>query len=584
MPDLLEMERNIVEQKAYITTMLLPDSHEPNGFEVVGKSFEKEGFLNFLRTNNPLGYIRPPESTGWKFHISVDQQDRQKAFDIIYDEAKKADLHSFKVTTESLTEKWQDSYNGQRGKIFTVYDKGEPEFKSFLTAIEQRMREADIKPSHEVIGDRGISGSQYLYYRNDATVNSQEYRSADSLKHLSEAERYNPEQLPDPFKNFTISERAPAKYNNAVSNLAEKPAVKAIAPELTRTEWHIGRLPWVDVNSRGSSVARVDAALLSKHASYVDNLLVSNGVISEMITSASDGRQYLQVADAESLKRLDELRIKSTSWIQTLPAGSEKSASYTALPSVLQKEPSLSFAREQFNVREMYANEQGVLRHLAGAYRRQGLNVSTELSDGQWRLSLPENQVGKLSALLGTSLDNFNDASTEVKSSLMQNSVIDNIKSAYAEPKYPAMKAAAIGAGFGVVTAGPAIYETYQDASEQVKQGNPVGAGTTVLNSAAELVAGGVCGAGAAVVALPVLAVPVAGEIAYGGAVLGAGYACSEATKNFLETSQHFTNQVRQNALNNGLDPDKAVEQLQNVSIQIPNQSLAVNQDQAYTR
>jgi hypothetical protein len=334
--------------------------------------------------------------------------------------------------------------------------------------------------------------------------------------------------------------------------------------ELTQQQQTIGRLPWVEVSRGGSSYLRIDMAILGDYIGDVEWELSGNRISSARVMSESDGKQYLQVAlDDESGKRLDDLRIKSTSWSHTLSPEHPSGAAYTATPGKLQNQQFLDFTIEATGGSPRYYNESNVIKSLAKAYQRQGLNLmAAPDSEGRWSLMVPESEVSKLRVLQG------------------QATLMDKVKTVYTEPMHPTIKTAAVGAGFGVIAAAPTVYQTYQDVDEQMKQGNPIGAGTTVLNSAAEFVAGGVCGAGVAVAAAPVLTVPVAGEIIYGGAVLGAGYACSEGMRNFLETSEHFINQVRQNALNNGLDPDAALTNAQHLSAQVPEQMQLADQGQ----
>lgn len=575
MSDLQSIESRLNKHTGSI--LLLPDAHDPSSFEVAASG----NFLNFTKTENPFGYINRPEMTGWKFHISIAPEDMQKAFEIIYEEAKKAELHYFKATNETLTQKWDDPNSSQRGKMFTIYDAGEPGFGNFLKEIEQKMREAGIKPSHNVLGDKAVSGSQYMSYRNDGNLNHEGYEAANKSAHLPEAERYNPKNFPDPFKDLAFSESQIIKNNSVLTNSVEKPVLNKIVPELTYAEWHIGRLPWVKATEAGSEFYRVDTGLLSKDLNNIYYALKGNGIEADLVKSNSDGRTYVQIADEKSMQRLNELQIKSTVLRQT----PENAALYKISLSTLQQEPALSYAREQFGVSESYANESIVTNTLTDAYYKQGIEVNTTLSDGKKLFVLPESQTNELRVFPGTPVESVKAVSVEaslpeIKPPVMS-AAIDDVKLVSLASN--SATRAAVGAGFGVVAAAPFAYQTYQQAEEQVKQGNPVGAGTTVLNSAAVYVAGGVCGAGAAVAAAPLLTVPLLGEFAFGGAVLASAL-CSKAAKDFIETSQHFTDQIRQHALNNGLDPDKALEQLQNVSRQIPNQSLAVNQEQGYTR
>jgi hypothetical protein len=261
----------------------------------------------------------------------------------------------------------------------------------------------------------------------------------------------------------------------------------------------------------------------------------------------------------------------------------------------MQQAPALNYAREQFGVLERYANEPAIINSLVDAHRRQGIDVSMEVSDGQRRLSIPEHQIDRLRTFLGVSADNVESASaktnlvtsaddikvapTEIRSPQIQSSVmntaLEEVKLVSAESRLPAMKVAAAGAaGVGVLGAASVGYTTYIEAEKQVEQGNPIGAGTVALNNAAAFVAGGVCSAGAASVAAPLLGIPVAGVPLYGAAVLGAGYSCSKAA---MDASQYVASLIREHALNNGLDPEEVLKTLQMASQKDQESTTAVN-------
>ena len=99
----------------------------------------------------------------------------------------------------------------------------------------------------------------------------------------------------------------------------------------------------------------------------------------------------------------------------------------------------------------------------------------------------------------------------------------------------------------------------------------------TMRQKRPETMVGSIAGGAAAVAATPLLAMPPpVGEIVYGAVVLGAGYLGAEGTRNLMEQADYyllkaesyfqdnkakasFEVQVRENAKNNGRDPELAV-------------------------
>jgi hypothetical protein len=144
--------------------------------------------------------------------------------------------------------------------------------------------------------------------------------------------------------------------------------------------------------------------------------------------------------------------------------------------------------------------------------------------------------------------------------------------------KYPKT----IGGVFGFMTAIPAAIETYNTGRHELYDGNaPIGATTKAAEYAAEFTVGAATGASVAEAALPLLAIPApAGELAYGTAVLGAGYFGAEATKDLIvygdyylaKAKTYFQNdargkfeaQVIENAVNSGRNPDEALRNVYN--------------------
>jgi hypothetical protein len=186
--------------------------------------------------------------------------------------------------------------------------------------------------------------------------------------------------------------------------------------------------------------------------------------------------------------------------------------------------------------------------------------------DGSLHLVASTEQAAQLSKLkeLPISLDNLPYDYKLEEAKLKQ----------FAEAKPAAGIRALAGASFGVVASIPAIVETYQIGKQEIEGGKvPVGAASYATKTAAELAVGSAASGAAAVTATPLLAMPPpVGEIAYGAAVLGAGYLGAEGTRKLMEQADYYTakaktyfqngdaqasfaEKIRDNAQNNNQNP-----------------------------
>jgi len=118
--------------------------------------------------------------------------------------------------------------------------------------------------------------------------------------------------------------------------------------------------------------------------------------------------------------------------------------------------------------------------------------------------------------------------------------VEEEIPSKSASLKLKAGLGGAVAGGvLGAVTAIPTAIEVAKD----VHNGAYVQAGKKAAEFADVSITGAACAAPAAVAALPMLGVPVLGEVAYGATVLAAGYACAKTTETALQVGEVATGQ-----------------------------------------
>lgn len=334
--------------------------------------------------------------------------------------------------------------------------------------------------------------------------------------------------------------------------------------QLSEQQYLIGRLPWIEVN-RGEErlrFARLDLSLLPDSAKFeLQGALAENG-ISVTHLPGGVGSGYLQVSlGDQSGKNLDVYRMAATDW-SVSPDNDKK------LLAVGNELHSQEFLK---NAHNLGFNSDAVLDGLKQLHARYGVAVGIDhAANGSPHLVASVEQAAQLSKLkeLPVSLDN-----------LPYNHLLEEAKvSKLVEAKPSAGARALTGATFGIVASIPAVVATYQIGKEEVESGKvPVGAANFASKAAAETVVGSVAGGTVAVAAIPLLTLPPpAGEIAYGAAVLGAGYLGAEGTKKLMEQADYylvkaqsyfqndeaqasFAGHVRENAEKNGQNPELAV-------------------------
>ncbi len=113
-----------------------------------------------------------PKEAGWKFHLSVAQDDRkenlEKAWDALVPILLKHKVGETKIVKHELV---QDA-----SKVLTVYTfNGGPkldEWEPFLKEVESAFKERGVVRGEEIY-ENHVTGSDYIYYRNDAGPNGE---------------------------------------------------------------------------------------------------------------------------------------------------------------------------------------------------------------------------------------------------------------------------------------------------------------------------------------------------------------------------------------------------------------------------
>jgi|GEM_PF-2042790 len=332
--------------------------------------------------------------------------------------------------------------------------------------------------------------------------------------------------------------------------------------QLTEQQYWIGCLPWTEVD-RGSprqQFARLDLSVVpDKSRAMLEVALAHNGVSASRLPG-SPGFLQVSLAD-QSGKNLDILRMAATNWASP----NNDNHKLVAVGNEMHDQDFLKIARNSGS------RIDAVLGGLKQLHARYGVPLHVESgADGKPYLVASAEQAAQLSNLkaLPLALDNLPYDHTVEAAKARQ----------FAEAKPTTSGRAVTGAAFGAVASIPAMMETYELAEQDVKNGQvPVAAANHATKLAAEAVVGSAAGGAVAVTAAPLLALPPpAGEIAYGAAVLGAGYLGAEATKQLMEQADYymakaktyfqsdkkqevFNAHIENNAIKAGLNPEVAV-------------------------
>lgn len=165
-----------------------------------GRYTEPAGNAFYFLHNEP----GPDRGTGWKFHISVDGADVPKAWDTVVDYLLENNIGPAKVVNPGYAEHFSDPNHRQAGKMITVYDfGGNVNWQRCMQDIENLLDGAGVKPGHEVMGDKSISGSRYMSYRNDRDKDGH-YLGSEKLKYYPPHMHHNPGEWPERFDQVQV--------------------------------------------------------------------------------------------------------------------------------------------------------------------------------------------------------------------------------------------------------------------------------------------------------------------------------------------------------------------------------------------
>jgi hypothetical protein len=120
---------------------------------------------------------------GWKFHISLNDEDFNnvaKGWNILYKILIKHGINASKVVKNGV--KLAEGDENQRGKQITIYQHFNPDsdWKTILTEITDEFKKSGIEPGYAPPSDRPVPGTNYIYYRTDASESSEYKKGGDA--------------------------------------------------------------------------------------------------------------------------------------------------------------------------------------------------------------------------------------------------------------------------------------------------------------------------------------------------------------------------------------------------------------------
>lgn len=161
-------------------------------------SLRENTYLNLF----PNGYDAENDPTGWKFHISIAPEHIIPAFNLIAPNLMTKQI-CFKVSEEKHHTSLGNMDEDNCGKAIVIFADKTQKIEPLLRQIEQTFHDAGIKPGPSVTNDRKISGSSYIFYRNDQSE-AGKYIPAAALDRLHPSQRYNPTGKDDPYRKLDI--------------------------------------------------------------------------------------------------------------------------------------------------------------------------------------------------------------------------------------------------------------------------------------------------------------------------------------------------------------------------------------------
>ncbi len=300
----------------------------------------------------------------------------------------------------------------------------------------------------------------------------------------------------------------------------------------------IGELPWIEtvVPTQGAKstfdtkpVARLQVGFEEGLLNYYQQQLDYYGIEHSMPDVVDEAKpKFLDVAlNGENGRKFDALRITSTHW----------QASSGRLGHATLQSSGGGFVDELYDFSKGKIDIDGlkVQQALVNTFGRYGIEASP-LENEHLNIAVDANQEQALRRLDRHAKKLIDALPLEVEAS---NKLLEGTKQ---KARMPISKTALTGGVFGFIGSIPVLVETYNIGQQEIAEGRmPINATTRALEYSAETVVGTAAGAAAATTALPLLAIPApVGEIAYGAAVLGAGYLGAEATNKFMTLGEDY--------------------------------------------
>ncbi|MGD9109094.1 MAG: pentapeptide repeat-containing protein [Gammaproteobacteria bacterium] len=157
----------------------------------------------FTQIDMPRKISFPFSPSGWKFHISVHQDDLEKAWNIM-----KKDLLNEKNGVSSLkVMSWKEKEYSVEGKQITIYvysnkttgklDKSVDSYRKLFSNIEKKLHKANIKPGKVPKIEPRLMSSKYTSMRNDRD-NTGLYVDA------TQTNNFNTYNHPNPFNELIV--------------------------------------------------------------------------------------------------------------------------------------------------------------------------------------------------------------------------------------------------------------------------------------------------------------------------------------------------------------------------------------------
>lgn len=169
---------------------------------------------NNIQENKPLEEDSKDEypngKSGWKFHISISEEDLEKGWNIVKYVLISNRIRSFKVCKNGLDMACIDTLkeniknrklniHDQRGKQITIYSyldvtKNSKDWQKIFEKITGLFVKYGVKPSYSPPSDLKINGSSYIYYRYDDSEGDLEQYNKQKKSSI-------PENIKDPYQS-----------------------------------------------------------------------------------------------------------------------------------------------------------------------------------------------------------------------------------------------------------------------------------------------------------------------------------------------------------------------------------------------